>query len=349
MDIGKKIRKYRKAAGLTQEQVAGYLGVSAPAVNKWERGSNYPDISVLPALARLFHTDLNELLSFREELTELEVNVFAEEISDRGMDGDVEGAFSMAEEKIREYPGCELLLYTSATILNALVIMWVPEKEQREIYDRQIEEWLNRAAQGTQENVRILAVHMLALRYMRMEDYEKAEELLGKIPDGDIDKVLPLTTILCHQQDADAAAVFLEGKILQAVSRVQSYLYRLQQLEEQTGNHQRADQIAGITEEMVGVFDLWPYGAVVPHLLLALERKDAPEYLRRLRQVLCEARKPWNMGRSPLYCRIPKKDATRDVGKRYIHALLSEIRQMKEDEFPRGNKELEELLKEYEE
>ena len=33
MNIGEKIRTYRKAAGLTQEQVAGYLGVSAPAVH----------------------------------------------------------------------------------------------------------------------------------------------------------------------------------------------------------------------------------------------------------------------------------------------------------------------------
>ena len=40
MDIGEKIRKYRKAAGLTQEQVAGYLGVSAPAVHKWEKGGS---------------------------------------------------------------------------------------------------------------------------------------------------------------------------------------------------------------------------------------------------------------------------------------------------------------------
>ena len=38
MEIGEKIRNYRKEAGLTQEQVANYLGVSAPAVNKWEKG-----------------------------------------------------------------------------------------------------------------------------------------------------------------------------------------------------------------------------------------------------------------------------------------------------------------------
>lgn len=38
MKIGEQIREYRKNAGLTQEQVANYLGVTAPAVNKWERG-----------------------------------------------------------------------------------------------------------------------------------------------------------------------------------------------------------------------------------------------------------------------------------------------------------------------
>lgn len=38
MKIHEIIRKYRKEACLTQEQVANYLGVTAPAVNKWERG-----------------------------------------------------------------------------------------------------------------------------------------------------------------------------------------------------------------------------------------------------------------------------------------------------------------------
>ena len=50
--------------GLTQEQVATALGVSAPAVSKWERGESFPEIPLLPALARLLGTDLNGLLSF---------------------------------------------------------------------------------------------------------------------------------------------------------------------------------------------------------------------------------------------------------------------------------------------
>ena len=38
MKLNEQIREHRKKIGLTQEQVAGYLGVSAPAVNKWESG-----------------------------------------------------------------------------------------------------------------------------------------------------------------------------------------------------------------------------------------------------------------------------------------------------------------------
>lgn len=38
MQIGEVIRKYRKEKGLTQEEMARQLGVTAPAVNKWETG-----------------------------------------------------------------------------------------------------------------------------------------------------------------------------------------------------------------------------------------------------------------------------------------------------------------------
>ena len=45
MKINQIIRQRRRDLSLTQEQVAAYLGVSTPAVNKWEKGSTYPDIT----------------------------------------------------------------------------------------------------------------------------------------------------------------------------------------------------------------------------------------------------------------------------------------------------------------
>lgn len=41
MPVSTVIREKRKELGLTQEQVAQRLGVSAPAVNKWERGVSH--------------------------------------------------------------------------------------------------------------------------------------------------------------------------------------------------------------------------------------------------------------------------------------------------------------------
>lgn len=38
MQIGEVIRKNRKNRNLTQEEMASRLGVTAPAVNKWENG-----------------------------------------------------------------------------------------------------------------------------------------------------------------------------------------------------------------------------------------------------------------------------------------------------------------------
>lgn len=53
MKINETIRERRLAKNMTQEQMAAALGVTAPAVNKWEKGTSCPDIALLPPLARL--------------------------------------------------------------------------------------------------------------------------------------------------------------------------------------------------------------------------------------------------------------------------------------------------------
>ena len=63
MRIGEQIKNYRKTAGLTQEQVANYLGVSTPAVNKWEKGSNMPDISILVDIADYYDISIPEIIN----------------------------------------------------------------------------------------------------------------------------------------------------------------------------------------------------------------------------------------------------------------------------------------------
>ena len=59
--ISQKIREYRRAHHLTQEEFGKLLGVSAQAVSKWERVECYPDISFLPEIAAVLQCDMSEL------------------------------------------------------------------------------------------------------------------------------------------------------------------------------------------------------------------------------------------------------------------------------------------------
>ena len=51
--IGENIRRFMIEKNLTQEEFGQLLGISAQAISKWENEKNYPDIVLLPDIARL--------------------------------------------------------------------------------------------------------------------------------------------------------------------------------------------------------------------------------------------------------------------------------------------------------
>ncbi len=53
LNLGKNIRKHRHEKGWTQEQLAEKIGVSPQAISRWEKGTTYPEMELIPALARL--------------------------------------------------------------------------------------------------------------------------------------------------------------------------------------------------------------------------------------------------------------------------------------------------------
>lgn len=61
--VGKLIAQERRKKDLTQNSLAQLLGVSGKAVSKWERGLNYPDISLLESLAKVLDLTVAELLN----------------------------------------------------------------------------------------------------------------------------------------------------------------------------------------------------------------------------------------------------------------------------------------------
>lgn len=64
LKIGELISKKRKNLGLTQNQLAQTLNISFQSVSKWETGTAYPDIEMLPGLAAALNTTIDALLGY---------------------------------------------------------------------------------------------------------------------------------------------------------------------------------------------------------------------------------------------------------------------------------------------
>ncbi|MFQ8983728.1 MAG: helix-turn-helix domain-containing protein [Evtepia sp.] len=104
MEIGTIIRSRRAARGLTQAQVAQALGVTATAVSKWERNASLPEITLLPALARLLGTGLNDLLAFQQEMTRRRCPP-SWKPSTAPLERGMAAAFALAKEQRKQFPG----------------------------------------------------------------------------------------------------------------------------------------------------------------------------------------------------------------------------------------------------
>lgn len=61
--IAKNLTQYRKAAGLTQAELAEKINYSDKSVSKWESGNGVPDIYILIELAKIFGVTVDDLIS----------------------------------------------------------------------------------------------------------------------------------------------------------------------------------------------------------------------------------------------------------------------------------------------
>lgn len=54
LNIAKTLILKRKEKGITQDELANYIGVSKASVSKWETGQSYPDITFFTATRDIF-------------------------------------------------------------------------------------------------------------------------------------------------------------------------------------------------------------------------------------------------------------------------------------------------------
>ena len=343
------IRDKRKEIGLTQEQMGEYLGVSTPAVNKWESGATYPDISLLPALARLLKTDVNTLLCFNDGLSEQEISHFCKEVSDTIRKSDYDHGLKMVMEKVREYPNCAKLIYSTAMLLDGALIMSGMNAGDKEKYSEKIIELYERTAGSDDEKLRDGAVYILASKYTALGRYDKAQEMLDSLPERTaMDKDQLQANLWIKQGNLTQAAELLERKLyITGALELQMILTNLAIIAVKEGNDQEASHIAQVAREITGIFGIWDYYGYIVPLQIALTKEDAAESISLIKSILESALTPWEIEKSSLYRHFAVKAKFSSPGTQILPGLLSELENASKYAFLNSNAEFKQLIKQY--
>jgi len=111
LSIGRRIKALRKEKGLTQEQLAELFGVSFQAVSKWETGAAYPDIEMLPGIARFFGVTTDDLLGVDVSRTDEMVRGIHDEAARLFHARDYASALPLLRKAAAQFPMSEELQY----------------------------------------------------------------------------------------------------------------------------------------------------------------------------------------------------------------------------------------------
>lgn len=117
INIARTIIKKRKEKGLTQDELAGYIGVSKAAVSKWEIGQSYPDITLLPQIAGFFNISIDELIGYEPQMSKEDIRKLYRRLSVDFTEKPFEEVMEECRKITKKYFSCFPLLFQIGSII----------------------------------------------------------------------------------------------------------------------------------------------------------------------------------------------------------------------------------------
>ena len=119
--IGEQIKALRKEKQITQEALADVLGVSYQSVSRWELGTCYPDMELLPTIANYFGVTIDRLLSNDVTSKETDLKRFYEKLNTLDF-GSLE-QMQFAEEYYHKYPDNDRIAFILQDIMKNYLLV----------------------------------------------------------------------------------------------------------------------------------------------------------------------------------------------------------------------------------
>ena len=347
MKINIIIKNKRIEQSLTQEQLANYLGVSTPAVNKWEKGVSYPDITLLSPLARILKVDLNTLLSFNEELTDKEIYEFINNaVMSIKTDG-YEKVFQKCMDKIHEYPTCDkLILNLAMTLLGSLYIYNVNNKLA---YEEKIINLYEHCSNSEDVEIRNQAISLLINKYIEKKDFEQAQKYIDILPTISYDKTQLQGNLYMSKGELNNASEIFEGKLMKSITEVFSTLLSMMEIALQESRLDDAEHFAYIIEKTNTLYELWNYNSYVPYFQIYSIQKNEEKLIETLEKMIPSVKTTWDTSKTRLYKHIKKKDTNEQEYNQFFETFLEMLKSDPDGnlKFVKENPKFIELLNRY--
>lgn len=175
LNFSKNITNMRHQKGITQEELAAFIGVTKASVSKWETGQSLPDIVLLPELAVFFDVTVDELLGYEPWLSKEQIKKKYHELAEEFANQPFEEVMEKCERLVKKY-------YSCYPFLLQICILWLNHFMLAKEQPRQLEilEHIAGLCEHIQKNCRDIGVCNDAVMIKAMVDLQcgKAQEVI---------------------------------------------------------------------------------------------------------------------------------------------------------------------------
>ncbi|HHU87109.1 MAG TPA: helix-turn-helix transcriptional regulator [Peptococcaceae bacterium] len=180
INIAKMLVRKRREKGITQEELAAYIGVSKASVSKWETGQSYPDITFLPQLAAYFNISIDELMSYAPQLTKEEIKKLYHRLSAAFAARAFDDVMGECRRIIKKYYSCFPLLLQMAVLLTNHHMLAEDKKMQEAILKEAVELCIRIRTESKDLWLSRDATSLAAVCYLMLQQPQEVLNLLGE-------------------------------------------------------------------------------------------------------------------------------------------------------------------------
>jgi len=182
VNLSATIAEKRREKGITQDDLAAYIGVTKASVSKWETGHSYPDITFLPVLAAYFDISIDDLVGYSPQMAEKDIDELYQRMALDFTQKPFEEVMTACEDITRKYYSCYLLLYRLALLYLNHATMAGDQKRSEEVLAEAARLCERVAANSKDRDLAQASVQMQAMCYLSLKDGAKVLDLLKESP-----------------------------------------------------------------------------------------------------------------------------------------------------------------------